>query len=58
PSVVPLRELAYLPKGELDPHGVADTRPRAGQLPEQVLEHLPKTPAASQAASNQGGAEA
>ena len=36
PAVVPLRELAYLPKGEMDPHGVDPSRPRAGKLPEQV----------------------
>jgi NAD(P)H-quinone oxidoreductase subunit I len=56
PSVVPLRELAYLPKGEMDPHGVDPSRPRAGQLPEQVLETLPKTPVASQAAGTTKGA--
>jgi NAD(P)H-quinone oxidoreductase subunit I len=43
PSVVALRELVYLPKGEMDPHGVAADRPRAGQLPEQVLASLTKT---------------
>jgi len=31
--VIPLRELAYLPKGEMDPHGVDPSRPRAGKLP-------------------------
>ena len=36
----PLRELAYLPAGEFDPHTVAADRPRAGQLPSQVLETL------------------
>ena len=45
PSVQPLRELAYLPAGEIDPHGVAADRPRAGQLPDQVLATLPKTAA-------------
>ena len=34
PAVVALRELAYLPKGVMDPHGVPDTDPRAGKLPE------------------------
>jgi NAD(P)H-quinone oxidoreductase subunit I len=42
PAVLPLRELVYLPKGVMDPHGVPDTAPRAGKLPEQVLETLPK----------------
>ena len=41
--MVALRELVYLPKGEMDPHGVAADRPRAGQLPEQVLASLTKT---------------
>jgi len=59
PSVIPLRELAYLPKGEVDPHGVDPNRARAGQLPAQVLEGLPKPPAASEAAaSSKGGADA
>ena len=40
PSVIPLRELAYLPAGEMDPHGVPADAPRAGKLPEQVLETL------------------
>jgi NAD(P)H-quinone oxidoreductase subunit I len=43
PAVFALRELVYLPKGEMDPHGVPDTAPRAGRLPEQVLETLPKS---------------
>jgi NAD(P)H-quinone oxidoreductase subunit I len=48
PAVLPLRELAYLPKGEINPHGVDPDRPRAGQLPEQVLASLPKpAPSAS-----------
>ncbi|MEL0170677.1 MAG: 4Fe-4S binding protein, partial [Synechococcus sp.] len=42
PAVVALRELAYLPKGEMDPHGVDPNRPRAGKLPEQVAAELPK----------------
>ena len=47
PVVQPLRELAYLPAGEMDPHGIAADRPRAGQLPSQVLETLaPPTPSA------------
>ena len=34
PAVQPLRELAYLPKGAVDPHGVPDQERRAGQLPQ------------------------
>ena len=44
PAVFALRELAYLPKGAIDPHGVPATAPRAGKLPEQVLETLPAAP--------------
>ena len=40
--MVALRELAYLPKGEMDPHTVDPASPRAGKLPQQVLESLPK----------------
>ena len=49
PSVRPLRELAYLPAGEMSPHGVDPDRPRAGKLPAQVLETLepPKPSGAS-----------
>ena len=52
PSVIPLRELAYLPAGELDPHTVPADRPRAGQLPSQVLETL--TPPQKSAVKNEG----
>jgi len=55
-SVVTLRDAAFPPKGEMDPHGVDPSRARAGRLPEQVLETLPKTPAASQAAGTTKGA--
>jgi NAD(P)H-quinone oxidoreductase subunit I len=40
PAVIPLRELAYLPKGEVEPHGVAATSPRAGKLPSQILAEI------------------
>jgi len=52
PSVQPLRELAYLPAGEIDPHGVANDRPRAGKLPAEVLETM--APPAKAAAKNEG----
>ena len=52
PSVVPLRELVYLPAGEFDPHTVPADRPRAGKLPSEVLETLP--PPAKPAAKNEG----
>jgi len=40
PSVRAMRELAYLPKGEMDPHDVPASTPRVGKLPEQVLEEM------------------
>ena len=40
PSVQPLRELAYLPAGDMSPHGVPPEAPRAGKLPSQILETL------------------
>ena len=52
PAVQPLRELAYLPAGEVHPHGVDPSRPRAGQRPEQVLASLKQT--AGGAAGNEG----
>jgi NAD(P)H-quinone oxidoreductase subunit I len=47
PSVLPLRELAYLPAGEMDPHGVDPDRQRAGQRPDQVLAGLKSAAAVS-----------
>jgi len=40
--VTPLRELAYLPKGELNPHGLPPGSRRAGQRPEEILEQIEK----------------
>ena len=40
PSVQPLRELVYLPAGEMDPHGLSPDRPRVGKRPEQILAEL------------------
>ena len=54
PAVQPLRELAYLPSGEMDPHGVAADRTRAGQLPSQVLETLAPPAKAASAAKDAG----
>jgi NAD(P)H-quinone oxidoreductase subunit I len=42
PMVTPLRELAYLPKGVLEPHGVAADAPRPGQRPEDIVEQAQK----------------
>ena len=38
PMVTPLRELVYLPKGVMDPHGVPADAPRAGSRPEDLVE--------------------
>ena len=40
PSVRPLRELTYLPKGEMDPHTVKPSDPRVGKLPTEVLDWM------------------
>jgi NAD(P)H-quinone oxidoreductase subunit I len=42
-SVQPLRELGYLPKGTMDPHEVPAAMPRAGKLPQEVLQTLAST---------------
>jgi NAD(P)H-quinone oxidoreductase subunit I len=54
PAVFALRELAYLPKGVMEPHGVPANAPRAGRLPEQVLATLsqPSAPATEQTATS------
>jgi NAD(P)H-quinone oxidoreductase subunit I len=38
PMVTPLRELAYLPKGEMEPHNVPHTQRRAGKRPEEIID--------------------
>ena len=40
PSVKPLRELAYLPKGVMDPHEVSSSDVRVGKLPEEVYDWM------------------
>ena len=42
PSVQPLKELAYLPKGEMDPHEISQTASRAGSLPIEIYESMQK----------------
>ena len=37
PSVRPLRELAYLPEGIMDPHELPVNEKRAGKLPSQII---------------------
>lgn len=38
PMVTPLREFAYLPKGEIDPHDLPANIRRSGLRPEEILE--------------------
>ena len=40
PSVRPLRELAYLPEGIMDPHELPANQKRAGKLPTQIIKEL------------------
>ena len=40
PSVRPLRELAYLPEGLMDPHQVSPSEKRAGKLPSEIIQKL------------------
>ena len=40
PMVTPLRELAYLPKGVMDPHNLPTGSQRAGRRPEDIVEEL------------------
>ena len=40
PSVKPLRELTYLPKGVMDPHEVPSSDVRVGKLPEEVYDWM------------------
>jgi len=40
PMVTPMRELAYLPKGVLDPHDLPPGSQRAGRHPEDIAEEL------------------
>ena len=40
PSVRPLRELAYLPEGIMDPHELPANQKRAGKLPSQIIKEL------------------
>ncbi|MBO1349791.1 MAG: NAD(P)H-quinone oxidoreductase subunit I [Hormoscilla sp. GUM202] len=42
PMVQPMRELAYLPKGVMDPHERSHTSPRAGKRPEEIIAEMEK----------------
>ena len=43
PSVQALKELAYLPKGEMDPHEIPQSASRAGSLPAEIYELIKTT---------------
>lgn len=40
PMVTPLRELAYLPKGVISPHGLPPGSRRAGKTPQEILDEM------------------
>lgn len=42
PMVTALREFAYLPAGEIDPHDLPETARRAGLRPESIIEQMEK----------------
>jgi NAD(P)H-quinone oxidoreductase subunit I len=42
PMVTPLRELAYLPKGVVEPHDLPAGSRRAGLRPEEIIEQMEK----------------
>ncbi len=44
PSVLALRELAYLPEKVMDPHDVPPSNPRAGKLPSDMVDLLKDNP--------------
>ena len=53
PSVKPLRELAYLPKGVMDPHEIPASDTRVGKLPEEVYDWMrPESKASKDKVSN------
>ncbi|MEL6380989.1 MAG: NAD(P)H-quinone oxidoreductase subunit I [Cyanobacteria bacterium J06626_18] len=43
PMVTPMRELAYLPKGVMDPHELPAGVRRAGKLPQEILDESPSS---------------
>jgi NAD(P)H-quinone oxidoreductase subunit I len=43
PMVTPLKQLAYLPAGVMDPHELPAGSRRAGKLPQEIIDAMPKT---------------
>ncbi len=53
PMVTPMRELAYLPKGVMDPHELPEGSRRAGKLPQEILDEIEASkPAISEEAND------
>jgi NAD(P)H-quinone oxidoreductase subunit I len=42
PMVTPLKQLAYLPSGVMDPHELPAGSRRAGKLPQEIIDAMPK----------------
>jgi NAD(P)H-quinone oxidoreductase subunit I len=43
PMVTPLKQFAYLPPGVMDPHELPAGSRRAGKLPQEIIDAMPKT---------------
>jgi NAD(P)H-quinone oxidoreductase subunit I len=43
PMVTPLKQLAYLPSGVMDPHELPAGSRRAGKLPQEIIDGMPKS---------------
>jgi NAD(P)H-quinone oxidoreductase subunit I len=43
PMVTPMKELAYLPNGVMDPHELPDGSRRAGKLPQEIVDSASQT---------------
>jgi NAD(P)H-quinone oxidoreductase subunit I len=41
PMVTPMKQLAYLPKGVMDPHELPEGSRRAGKLPQEIVDAAP-----------------
>jgi NAD(P)H-quinone oxidoreductase subunit I len=42
PMVTPLKQFAYLPSGVMDPHELPVGARRAGKLPQEIIDGMPK----------------
>ncbi|MBE9076707.1 NAD(P)H-quinone oxidoreductase subunit I [Romeria aff. gracilis LEGE 07310] len=57
PMVTPLRELAYLPKGVMNPHGLPAGSRRAGQRPEEIRAEMEAESAATKSTDSEEEAQ-